>query len=140
MNENEDNENNPLTVLPSDIDTPDIKKDFNIARDNIQYTIDVAKTAISDMLDIAKSAQHPAAYDVLGTLIKNTSQLSKDMMEIYKKKVDIDTIKNVDYTNNEDNPSIVNNNLFVGSTAELQALIENSRKLKEVVVIKKETD
>lgn len=123
-----DNETNKsLTV----IEEPKIELDIDFikARDTIKFTMDKAMKALDDMTDIANASQHPAAYDVLSTMLKNTSQLAKDMMEIYKRKAEISNNTSND-NNFQTEGNIVNNNVFVGSTSELLSLIKDSKNNK----------
>lgn len=121
------NKNNSLVVIDNN---SQFDEDFKIARDNIEKTINTANDALKEMIDIAKASQHPAAYDILNKMIKVSSDLSKDMLEIYKKKTEITNTPMVD--KGQSGGEIINNNLFVGSTADLQNMIENMRKNRDV--------
>jgi hypothetical protein len=61
-------------------------------------------------------SQHPRSYEVVATLVKAVSDANKDLLELQKRHKDL-TVDN-------SAPSTINNNLFVGSTAELQKLLK----------------
>lgn len=111
----------PLDVLPPEevavIDTR-IEDDYQYARANIITAIDKGQEALSNLLNIAGSSQHPRSYEVVATLIKTVSEANKDLLQIAKTKKDVEK---------EDSPQgqKVTNNLFVGSTAELQKMLKN---------------
>ena len=71
------------------------------------------------MVQVAKESEHPRAYEVVGQLLKTVSETNGKLLEIHKIKKDI--------TREEREVSIksqnVTNALFVGSTAELQKLL-----------------
>jgi hypothetical protein len=95
--------------------------DFNLARANIHEVIQTGSHAIEKLSQIADQSQHPRAFEVLSTLMNTMLSANKDLMELQKKIRDI-TI--ADQPHNEEARNVTNN-LFVGSTAELQKAIEN---------------
>ena len=77
---------------------------------------------MDDMLNVAQQMQHPRAYEVLATLIKTLSDTNKDLLDLHKKK------RELEIGDDSQGPKTINNNLFVGSTAELQKLLKNNGK------------
>lgn len=97
--------------------------DFNMARTNIHEIIQNGSFAIEKLAQIADQSQHPRAFEVLATLMKTMLDANKDLLEIQKK---IKDIKAADEPHSDEAKSVTNN-LFVGSTAELQKVLENVR-------------
>lgn len=97
------------------------QKDFETARANINVMIDTAKDAIENLSQIASSSQAPRAYEVLAKLIETTVQANKDLIDLQAKMKEM---KDIDVPNNPKGKTI-NNNLFVGSTAELQKVLQD---------------
>lgn len=108
----------PLTKIPNAVQPGDtqVDDDFEYARGNLIAIIEKGQEALSGILDVAGMSQNPRSYEVVATLIKATSDANKDLLELQKRKADL--------TGVGPNPTTVNNNLFVGSTAELQQLIK----------------
>ena len=100
-------------ILPSEEQT-----DFEFARKNIRSILERGSAALDKMIDIADLSQHPRSYEVVATLIKTVSEANKDLLQIAKTKKEIQK---------EDAPQNqkVTNNLFVGSTTELQKMLKN---------------
>jgi hypothetical protein len=69
--------------------------------------------------------QHPRAFEVAANLVKTMVEANKDLMALAKQKKELDKI------DNKSNPQTVNNNLFVGSTAELLKAIK-SNQIKDI--------
>lgn len=94
-----------------------IDSDFELSR---EVLIDALKTG-SDSLHIlnqlAAQSQSPRAFEVVATLAKNLSEMSKDLMALHKTKKSMDP--KVEQTG-----KTVNNNLFIGSTQELQRFLK----------------
>lgn len=96
-----------------------IEQDTEIARQNIKGLIEKGSQAVNELSLVARDSQHPRAYEVMATLIKNMSDLNKDLLEIQKRKKDL----LVD-TQNKTGDVNVDKAVFVGSTAELMKLLK----------------
>ena len=116
-------ENNSLTVTPVN---KEVEEDFDYARKNLYDVIGKSQEALEDMIDVARQSQHPRAYEVLNQMIKNVADISKDLLDLQKKKKDL--IKP-----EQEGPQTVNNNLFVGTTADLNKMIEEDQAKKNGV-------
>jgi hypothetical protein len=113
----------PLEVLPPEpvsTSNTQVNDDYQFARCNIVNVIQKGQEALDGIMDVATRSQHPRSYEVAATLIKTISDANKDLLELAKQKKNIDGVV--------DTPKNVTNNLFVGSTAELQKLIKQSNE------------
>ena len=99
------------------------KNDFEMARSNIHEVIQNGTFAIEKLAQIADSSQHPRAFEVLAKLMDTMLQANKDLLDLQKSIREIDA-KDVP-VNGE--AKQVTNNLFVGSTADLQKVIEEMK-------------
>jgi hypothetical protein len=106
-----------VTVIENTI----IDDDYEYARKNLRSLIDNGKDVMNNLTFLAKEGESPRAYEVLGQLIKTLAETNKDLLDIAKKKKDIQQEKN------DEQPTHVTNALFVGSTAELQKLILSNK-------------
>lgn len=97
------------------------RADFETARSNIQDMIQTTQEAIGELAEIAKSSQHPRAFEVLAKLIDTGVAASKNLLDLQTK---IREINNVE-TPMSEQAKTINNNLFVGSTTEFQKAIKN---------------
>ena len=116
-----------LTPLPlpsttqAVVDPTHVKDDFEYARGNIIATIEKGNEALTGILDVAGMGQHPRAYEVAANLVKTMVEANKDLMALAKQKKDLDA------ASGKGQPQTVNNNLFVGSTAELLKAIKSNQ-------------
>lgn len=109
---------NNYAIVPNE-PTPQVEDDFEYARGNIIAAIDKGQEALTSILDVAEMSQNPRAFEVVAIMLKTVAEANKDLLELQKRKKDLTGIS--------PNPTTVNNNLFVGSTAELQKLIKKQR-------------
>ena len=101
----------------------DIDGDFATARNNLHQIIHKGNDALEEALLVAKTSEHPRAFEVVGQLIKTLVDANKDLLDIQKKLKDL---KKTDDPK-ETAPVQAQNAIFVGNAAELQQLI-NGRK------------
>jgi hypothetical protein len=112
-----------LSLVPMDDIEPietETQQDFQIARSNLHGILMSGQEALNRMVDLADQSQHPRAYEVVATLINALTQANKDLLDLSKKKKDI-------IGNTQEEKKTVTNNLFVGSTAELQKMLKSMR-------------
>jgi hypothetical protein len=109
---------NPPAVIQHQPVNDEAEKDYTYARENLYDVINKGQEALFDMLDVAKQSQHPRAYEVLSGLINTLVAANKDLLDLQKKKKEL-------FKEEKPDKTVTNNNLFVGSTAELQKLIKD---------------
>lgn len=114
-------ENKPTSIEPAQ---PKSEKgldlDFEYAKDNIKMLIASGSEAIEEILKVAKAGDSPRAYEVVSQLLKTVADMNKDLLGLHQqaKAVKKETV-NVKNT--------TNNSIYVGSTSELQDLINKDR-------------
>ena len=116
----------PITQIPLAVPASktagdkQVEDDFEYARGNLISAIEKGQEALTGILDVASMSQNPRSYEVVATLLKTVADANKDLLELQNRKMDL--------TGVGPNPTTVNNNLFVGSTAELQQLIKKNNE------------
>ena len=108
------------TEVPTD---DKMNKDYEYARSNFYNVIESGTEALEQMLDVAKASEHPRAYEVVSTIMKTLVDANKDLVAMSTKKVESEEKANSESPNG----LTTNNNLFVGSTNELQQLIKDMK-------------
>lgn len=97
------------------------KNDFEAARANLYEVIQTGQGAMDKLVQIAEQSQHPRAFEVLAKLMDTIVSTNKELLELQKKIREIDASDSP--VNGE--AKTINNNLFVGSTAELQKVLKD---------------
>jgi len=116
VEENEMSKPLPITIEASD----PINADAEFARNNIRELVTQGNHAMNELMLVARDGQHPRAYEVLATLMKNLGDLNKDLLEIQKRKKDL-------APKSETNNLNIDKAVFVGSTAELVKMIKSNK-------------
>jgi hypothetical protein len=111
-------------VQRTEVPTDDkMNKDYEYARSNFYNVIESGTEALEQMLDVAKASEHPRAYEVVSTIMKTLVDANKDLVAMSTKKVESEEKA----SSESPNGLTTNNNLFVGSTNELQQLIKDMK-------------
>ena len=111
------------------IDSDKVKSDFEYSRDTLYDLIEKGRNALEDMINVARESEHPRAFEVLSGLIKNVADVNDKLMDLNKKHKEVhakeESAKQVGNTTN---------NLFVGSTTDLQRMLQGQMKKPDNVI------
>ena len=111
-----------LPVVQQNYIDPDMKQDLTDAyqqsKENLQAIIDQGKEAMDEILQIAKVGQHPRAFEVYGTILKNMVDANKELLAIQKQ------MREMDGKAKESTNTTIDKAIFVGSTSELSKLLK----------------
>jgi len=102
------------------------EEDTEFARDNIKNLINKGSIALDNLLQVARESEHPRAYEVAATMIKNLSDSNKDLLDLQKKRKDLSP-NNDSIVGNTKNMNI-DKAVFVGSTTELVKFLKNKQE------------
>tara|TARA_B100000683_G_scaffold269508_1_gene306636 strand:+ start:852 stop:1223 length:372 start_codon:yes stop_codon:yes gene_type:complete len=95
-----------------------VDNDYKYSRDTYYELVEKGKESLELMIEVARQSEHPRAFEVLSGMIKNISDVNDRLMDLNKKKKDLDKKDEIQKIAN------TTNNLFVGSTTELQKLLK----------------
>ncbi len=97
----------------------DLMKDYEASRKALRDIVNKGNNAIDDILEIARESEHPRAFEVAATMIKNVAEVNEKLINLQKQMKDITGAKNQAQLN------VGKAAIFVGSTAELSKMIKN---------------
>ena len=95
----------------------DLDQDYEESRKTIKELVNKGNQAIDHLLAIASESEHPRAFEVVATLIKNTADANEKLMTMQKAVRDMKNIK-------QKSDVTVDKAIFIGSTSELSKLIK----------------
>lgn len=112
-----------VVVPESTVQDEKIDYDYDKTRANLHSLLSQGQEALMHALEVAKSSEHPRAFEVVGNLVKQLSEVNAQLLDIHEKKQKLDG-----KTGKKDEVStknVTNNNaIFVGSTTELNKMIK----------------
>lgn len=119
--------NTTPAVVGGDVITQNFEKvesDYDLTRDNLHALLQQGKTALQHAIDVAKQSEHPRAFEVVGNLMKQLADINQQLMDVHQQKKKLD-----EPAKGEASKTVTNNNaIFVGSTAELNKMIQKMNK------------
>lgn len=98
--------------------------DLQLASQNLRSLATKGETALDEIMEVAKLSQHPRAYEVIAAMIGQLAQVNRQIVDTTKVKKELESIANTNSGN------VTNQNLFIGSTAELAKFLELQRGRK----------
>lgn len=108
-----------------------VDNDFEYARRTYHDILAKGSAAMDDMMEVAKATEHPRAFEVLATTMKTMADVTGNLLDLHKKKKDIRAKTPLSLPPT----GVTNNNLFVGSTTDLQKMLMDQLKPKDPNVI-----
>jgi len=111
----------------------DLDVDHEYARKKLKGLVKMGEDAIESFKDVAEETGEPRAYEVLATLLKNTGELVKSVMDAAKTKNDIAQSQN----KGQEGPKTQNTIIFTGSTKDLLQQIKAEEKTIDMIPIVK---
>ena len=108
-------------VTTQDAMDDDLNDAYEQTKSNLQDLIDQGKDAMQEILQIAKDGQHPRAFEVYGTLLKNVVDANKELLSVQKQ------MRTMDKAGRTAGTTTIDKAIFVGSTAELNRLIKGEK-------------
>jgi DNA-binding ferritin-like protein len=101
---------------------PDMKEDLTDAyqqtKENLQNIIDQGKDAMEEILNVAKAGQHPRAFEVYATLLKNMIDANKELLNTQKQMREISGAKK------DSGGTKIDKAVFIGSTSDLNKFLK----------------
>ena len=102
-----------------EINTQDLTSEYEFSQQQYHSLLDKGNDALEELLAVAKESENPRAFEVVTQLLSGLTNTTKELLQLQKTKKEIE--KDVK------DPSTVNNSLFIGSTAELQELLDKKK-------------
>ena len=100
------------------LEDKDVKDDYEFSRKTYKDLIHTGTRSMDVLAELARESEHPRAFEVLSQTIKNIGDTTEKLMALQKQKKDL-TQKE------EEARRVTNNNVFVGSTTDLQRMLLN---------------
>jgi hypothetical protein len=102
-----------------------IKDDYETSRDTYLELMESGKRGLDLMMEVARESEHPRAFEVLSGMIKNIADVTDKLMDLNKKNKEI-------LAEPKAEQEVTNNNVFIGSTTDLQRLLHGQSEEKDV--------
>ena len=106
---------------PIDRIEAEVDEDYLLARQTYKELMITGTKAIDSLSEIAKETEHPRAFEVLSKAIKDIGNVADKLMKLQKEKAAVKGEK-------VQARAVTNNNVFVGSTSDLQRMLLDAKK------------
>jgi hypothetical protein len=100
-----------------------IDDDYKYARANYYELLERGKESLDLMIEVARESEHPRAFEVLSNMMKQISEINDKLMDLNKKD------KELSKPQQEEIKRMTQNNIFLGSTSELQKFLKQEKEI-----------
>lgn len=108
--------NLPANVKNRPIIDKDIKDDYDFSRAVYKDLIKTGTSSLDVLAELARESEHPRAFEVLSQTIKHIGDTTEKLMGLQKQKKELTK-------EDEEANRVTNNNVFIGSTTDLQRML-----------------
>ena len=112
--------------LPRVVIDKDIKDDYEFSRETYKNLIKVGTMSLETLAELARESEHPRAFEVLSKSIKDIGDTTEKLMALQKAN------KELTREEREEVKKLTQNNVFIGSTTDLQRLLLDKDKDKVI--------
>lgn len=114
-------------VAGGTFDLDNFQKDYESVQQNLKSLIGNGNIALESALRVATESDSPRAFEVVAILLKTMADLNNNVLDVHKKAkaTTADTKTTIKQTNNA---------VFVGSTKDLQNLLNKERSTEKNVI------
>jgi len=117
---------NPSKPTGGTFDAASFQKDYVFVQDNLKNLLGNGNLALEAALKVATESDAPRAFEVVAILLKTLADLNNNVLDVHKKAKDT--------TGNKVEVKQTNNSVFVGSTKDLQNLLNKERSTEKDIV------
>jgi len=97
--------------------------DYNYSRKTYYELLERGKESLDVMIEVARESEHPRAFEVLSNMMKQISEINDKLMDLNKKD------KELSKPQQEEIKRMTQNNIFLGSTSELQKFLKQEKEI-----------
>lgn len=114
-----------IDVMPAQEhdDAGKVQDDYDFARANMRDLITMGMQVAAEASTVASQSGDANSFVSVAQIIKAISDTNKSLMGLSKQKMDV-----VGAPKQDASKTVTNNNLFVGTTADLQAFLDKTKK------------
>lgn len=105
----------------------DLKNDYEKSREDLDDLIEKGKSAVDDILTIARETEKGRDFEVAATMLKTVIDANEKRLQMHK------TIREIyNYQQKEESKTNIKNAIFVGSTKDLAKMVKDINE-KDVI-------
>lgn len=108
-------------------DTESFQKDYALVQENLKSLIGNGNMALESALKVATESDSPRAFEVVAILLKTMADLNNNVLDVHKKAKDTTSTGKTEVKQ-------TNNSVFIGSTKDLQNLLNKDRSTEKDVI------
>ena len=114
------------SITGGTFDSNNFQKDYEFVQSNLKDLIGNGNVALEAALKVATESDSPRAFEVVAIMLKTMADLNNNVLDVHKKAKDT--------TGSKVEVKQTNNSVFVGSTKDLQNILNKDRSTEKSVI------
>lgn len=116
-------------IEPPTVNHADVDEDYQKSRKTFHSLIEQGQDALTHLLEIAKESEHPRAFEVVASLLKNISDVNKELLDTHRRMKDIRAKSGVKVLDGSPQAGSINVDkaVFIGSTSDVLDKIKSEK-------------
>lgn len=123
----EEKETKSETTAGGTFDLGNFQKDYELVQSNLKNLIGSGSVALESALKVATESDSPRAFEVVAILLKTMADLNNNVLDVHKKA-------KATTADGKTTVKQTNNSVFIGSTKDLQNLLNKDRSTEKEVI------
>ena len=115
----------PSNIAGGTFNNNNFQKDYELVQGNFKDLLNNGNIALESALKVATESDSPRAFEVVAILLKTLADLNNNVIDVHKRVKDTTTvITEIKQTNNS---------VFLGSTTDLQNILNKDRSTNKII-------
>ena len=107
--------------------------DLEFVRKTYKDMLENSTSAVSLMMDLLRDTESPRCGEVTANLIKSTADIADKLVDLHKSNKELRAPSKNHQEALPPGSSVTNNNVFVGTTADLQKLLSGKLEQEKII-------
>ena len=118
-------ETKPTAIAGGTFNNNNFQKDYELVQGNFKDLLNNGSIALESALKVATESDSPRAFEVVAILLKTLADLNNNVIDVHKKVKDTTAVKT--------EIKQTNNSVFLGSTTDLQNILNKDRSTNKII-------
>ena len=115
----------PTAIAGGTFNNNNFQKDYELVQGNFKDLLNNGSIALESALKVATESDSPRAFEVVAILLKTLADLNNNVIDVHKKVKDTTAVKT--------EIKQTNNSVFLGSTTDLQNILNKDRSTNKII-------
>ena len=119
-----------VEIQASTAEYNELQSDYQLSRETYRALIALGQSSITNLQKVATETDSPFAYEKVAQLMKSISDTTEKLLKLQKIRIELSIEQPPPNEPNKNNGDVIQNNIFFGSTTDLQQALTMIKQKK----------